>query len=80
MMLVKILEFGSNWWARFGRDPQDRYRFTRHAAYSQLRGRALRTRRCGGYWIVPGSDPVQRRRATAILSSRTALSAIPSMR
>jgi hypothetical protein len=25
MMLVKILEFGSNWWARFGRDPHDRY-------------------------------------------------------
>jgi len=31
--VVKILEFGSNWWARFGRDPQDRYRYTRHAAY-----------------------------------------------
>ena len=22
MMLVKILEFGSNWWARFGHDPK----------------------------------------------------------
>ena len=38
MMLVKILGFGSNWWARFGRDPQDRYRFTRHAAYFNSTG------------------------------------------
>ncbi len=53
MMLVKILEFGSNWWARFGRDPQDRYRYTRHAAYFNSTGV-----RCGSkmrrYWIVPG--------------------------
>ena len=53
MMLVKILEFGSNWWARFGRDPQDRYRFTRHAAYFNSAGV-----RCGSkirrHWIVPG--------------------------
>lgn len=53
MMLVKILKFGSNWWARFGRDPQDRYRFTRHAAYFNSTGL------CSGnkvrrYWIVPG--------------------------
>ena len=52
-MLVKILEFGSNWWARFGRDPQDRYRYTRHAAYFNSTGV-----RCGSkmrrYWIVPG--------------------------
>lgn len=52
-MLVKILKFGSNWWARFGRDPQDRYRFTRHAAYFNS------TRLCSGnkvrrHWIVPG--------------------------
>jgi len=53
MMLVKILEFGSNWWARLGRDPQDRYRYTRHAAYFNSTGV-----RCGNkmrrHWIVPG--------------------------
>lgn len=53
MMLVKILGFGSNWWARFGRDPQDRYRYTRHAAYFNSTGL-----RCGSkvrrYWVVPG--------------------------
>ena len=53
MMLVKILKFGSNWWARFGRDPQDRYRFTRHAAYFNSAGV-----RCGSkirrHWLVPG--------------------------
>jgi hypothetical protein len=53
MMLVKILEFGSNWWARFGRDPHDRYRYTKHAAYFNSTGV-----RCGSkmrrYWFVPG--------------------------
>jgi len=52
-MLVKILKFGSSWWARFGRDPHDRYRFTRHAAYfnsTGLRSGSKVTR----YWIVPG--------------------------
>jgi hypothetical protein len=53
MMLVKILEFGSNWWARFGHDPHDRYRYTRHAAYFNSTGV-----RCGNkmrrYWVVPG--------------------------
>jgi hypothetical protein len=53
MMLVKILGFGSNWWARFGPDPSDRYRFTRHAAYFNSTGL-----RCGSkirrHWIVPG--------------------------
>jgi hypothetical protein len=52
-MLVKILKFGSNWWARVGPDPHDRYRFTRHAAYfnsTGLRaGNKIRRR-----WIVPG--------------------------
>jgi hypothetical protein len=52
-MLVKILEFGSNWWTRFGRDPLDRYRYTRHAAYFNSTGV-----RCGNkmrrYWVVPG--------------------------
>jgi hypothetical protein len=53
MMLVKILGFGSSWWARFGRDPHDRYRYTRHAAYFNSAGV-----RCGNkvrrHWILPG--------------------------
>lgn len=53
MMLVKILEFGSNWWARFGREANDPWRFTRRAAYynsAGLRcGRNIRRR-----WLVPG--------------------------
>lgn len=52
-MLVKVLKFGSNWWARFGHDPRDRYRYTRHAAYFNSTGL-----RCGNkvkrHWIVPG--------------------------
>jgi hypothetical protein len=53
MMLVKIMGFGSNWWARFGRDPLDRYRYSRHAAYFNST-----SVRCGmkmrRHWIVPG--------------------------
>lgn len=53
MMLVKILGFGSSWWARFGRDPHDRYRYTRHAAYFNSAGV-----HCGNKvrrrWILPG--------------------------
>lgn len=37
-MLVKVLSFGTNWWARFGRDPFDPRRFTRHAAYYNSTG------------------------------------------
>lgn len=52
-MLVMPLRFGSSWWARFGRDPHDRYRFTKHAAYFNSTGV-----RCGNkiqrYWLVPG--------------------------
>jgi hypothetical protein len=52
-MLVKILGFGSSWWARFGRDLHDRYRYTRHAAYFNSAGL-----RCGNkvrrHWILPG--------------------------
>lgn len=52
-MRVTVISFGSSWWARFGRDPQDRYRFTRRAAYFNSTGL-----RSGGkvrrYWIVPG--------------------------
>jgi hypothetical protein len=52
-MLVKILKFGSNWWARFGHDPHDRYRFTRHAAYFNSTGLCSdsKVRR---HWIIPG--------------------------
>lgn len=53
MMLVKVLDFGSNWWARFGRDAQDRHRYTKHAAYFNSTGL-----RCGAkvrrLWILPG--------------------------
>jgi hypothetical protein len=52
-MLVKILGFGSNWWARNGSDPDDRYCYTRHAAYFNSAGV-----RCGSrirrHWLVPG--------------------------
>lgn len=52
-MLVKVMAFGTNWWARFGSDPADPYRYTRHAAYYNSTGI-----RCGRkirrHWIVPG--------------------------
>ena len=52
-MLVTILHFGCNWWARFGQDPADPHRYTRHAAYYNSTGI-----RCGNkvrrHWIVPG--------------------------
>jgi hypothetical protein len=52
-MLVKVLSFGTNWWARFGRDPFDPRRFTRHAAYYNSTGV-----RCGRkvrrHWIISG--------------------------
>ena len=52
-MRVTVISFGSNWWARFGRDARDRYRFTRHAAYFNSTGlrSGSKVRR---YWIVPG--------------------------
>lgn len=50
---MKVLNFGSNWWARSGRDPEDRYRFTRHAVYYNSTGV-----RCGSkvrrHWITSG--------------------------
>lgn len=52
-MLVKVLGFGTNWWARFGRDAEDPQRFTRHAAYYNSTGV-----RCGNkvrrHWITSG--------------------------
>jgi len=52
-MSVKILEFGSNWWARFGPDREDPHRYTRHAAYYNSAGIrcANKVRRC---WVLPG--------------------------
>jgi len=53
MMPVTVISFGSNWWARLGRDVHDRYRFTRRAAYFNSTGLrwGSKVRR---YWIVPG--------------------------
>jgi hypothetical protein len=52
-MLVRVLNFGSNWWARFGSDAADPDRLTRHAAYYNSTGI-----RCGSkvrrHWLVPG--------------------------
>src|SRR5579883_1335963 len=52
-MRVKVLSFGTNWWARFGSNPSDAHRYTRHAAYYNSTGI-----RCGSkvrrHWIVPG--------------------------
>jgi hypothetical protein len=52
-MLIKVMGFGTNWWARFGSDPTDPYRYTRHAAYYNSTGI-----RCGRkvrrHWVVPG--------------------------
>jgi len=53
MMLVTILGFGSNWWGRFGHDPDDRYRYTRHAAYFNSAGVRC-GRRIRRHWIIPG--------------------------
>jgi len=52
-MLVKILDFGSNWWARFGPDHEDPHRYTRHAAYYNSAGIrcANKVRR---HWVLPG--------------------------
>ena len=53
MMSVKILGFGSSWWARFGRNPADPWRYTRHATYYNSAGV-----RCGQkvrrHWLIPG--------------------------
>lgn len=52
-MLVTILKFGSSWWARFGRDPYDRHRFTCHAAYFNSTG-IPRGDKVTCHWIIPG--------------------------
>jgi hypothetical protein len=52
-MLVKVLNFGTNWWARFGSSAAAPDCFTRHAAYYNSTGV-----RCGSkirrHWIAAG--------------------------
>lgn len=52
-MLVKVLSFGSSWWARCGQDADDPYRLSRHAAYYNSTGV-----HCGSkvrrHWVVSG--------------------------
>jgi hypothetical protein len=52
-MLVKVLNYGTNWRARFGSDPNDPHCYTRHAGYYNSTGIrcSLKVRR---HWIVPG--------------------------
>ncbi len=52
-MLVKLVHFGCNWWARFGSDPADPHRYTRHAAYYNSTGIHC-GRKVRRHWIVPG--------------------------
>lgn len=53
MMLVKLVHFGCNWWARFGYDPTDPHRYTRHATYYNSTGIHC-GRKIRRHWIVPG--------------------------
>ena len=52
-MLVKVLNFGTNWWARSGSEPQNTDRLDRHAVHYNSTGI-----RCGGkirrHWITSG--------------------------
>ena len=52
-MVLKVLNFGCNWWGRFGHDAADPFRYTRHAVYYNSTGV-----RCGRkvrrHWLVPG--------------------------
>ena len=52
-MLVRVLNFGCNWWARFGYDPADPHRYTRQAAYYNSTGICC-GRKIRRHWIVPG--------------------------
>ena len=69
-MLVKVLGFGTNWWACFGDDADDPHRFTRRAAYYNSTGV-----RCGGNFRRDGITlrigPVQRRGRLQSQSHRT---------
>jgi hypothetical protein len=52
-VLVRILSFGCNWWSRFGREPESRFRYTKHAAYYNSTGVQC-GRKIRRHWIVPG--------------------------
>lgn len=52
-MLVRILNFGCNWWRRYGSDPTDTFRYTRRAVFYNSTGV-----QCGSkvrrHWVIPG--------------------------
>lgn len=52
-MRIKILNFGSNWWSRFGSDANDPHRFSRRAAYFNSTGVQC-GRKVRRHWIVSG--------------------------
>ena len=52
-MLVRVLNFGCNWWARFGSDLADPHRYTSHAAYYNSTGVRC-SRKVRRHWVVPG--------------------------
>jgi len=52
-MLVHIVSFGSNWWARYGHDTEHRHRFSRHACYYNSTG-ILCGRKVRRHWMAPG--------------------------
>jgi len=52
-MLVKILGFGCNWWRRYGTDPNDRFRYTKHAAFYNSTGVQC-GRKVRRHWVIPG--------------------------
>ena len=52
-MLVRLIHFGCNWWARFGSDPADPHRYTQHAAYYNSTGIHC-GRKIRRHWIIPG--------------------------
>jgi hypothetical protein len=52
-MLVRVLNFGCNWWARFGSDPADPHRYASHAAYYNSTGVRC-SRKVRRHWVVPG--------------------------
>ena len=52
-MLVKVLNFGTNWWSRLGYGVNDPCQRTRHAAYYNSTGVRC-GRRVRRHWVVPG--------------------------
>ena len=52
-MLVRILGFGCNWWRRCGVDPNDRFRYTKHAAFFNSTGVQC-GRKIRRHWVIPG--------------------------